>query len=61
MVRCKTAPWGSTYTIRELCRRMMAESDNLAGNMMLKRIGFEEVNATAEWLGTPDQGGTPVS
>jgi beta-lactamase class A len=48
----QNAPVGSTYTIRELCRRMMAESDNTAGNMMLKRIGFEEVNATAEWLGT---------
>jgi beta-lactamase class A len=39
-------PVGSTYTIRELCARMLYDSDNTAANVVLERIGgFERVNS----------------
>ena len=42
---------GSTWTWRQLIRRMIAESDNTASNMILRRLGMKNVNARAERLG----------
>ena len=42
---------GSTWTWRQLIRRMISESDNVASNMILKRLGFQAVNARARALG----------
>ena len=42
---------GSTWTWRQLIRRMIAESDNVASNMLLKRLGVKNVNGRAERLG----------
>jgi len=42
---------GSTWTWRQLIRRMIAESDNVASNMLLKRLGVKNVNTRAERLG----------
>lgn len=44
-------PTGTRYTIRELCRRMLVESDNTAGNMLLRRLGFDAVNRISADLG----------
>ncbi len=45
-------PVGSTYTIRELCARMLYDSDNTAANVVLERIGgFERVNNLLTELG----------
>jgi beta-lactamase class A len=35
---------GRSYTIRYLCQLMLSESDNTAGNVLLKRIGVDTVN-----------------
>jgi len=42
---------GSTWTYRQLARRMIAESDDAASNILLRRLGVERVNARAEGLG----------
>jgi len=42
---------GSTWTVRQLLRKMIAESDNVASNMLLQRLGMKNVNARAEKLG----------
>ncbi len=42
---------GSTWTYLQLARRMIAESDNTASNLILDRLGMESVNARAERLG----------
>lgn len=42
---------GSTWTWRQLLRRMIAESDNVASNMILRRLGMARVNARAEQMG----------
>lgn len=42
---------GSTWTNRQLFRKMIAESDNIASNMLLRRLGMRNVNARAEKLG----------
>jgi len=44
-------PPGQTYSLRELCRRMLVESDNVASNLLLRRIGFDQVNALMGQLG----------
>ncbi len=44
-------PAGTRYTIRDLCRRMLSESDNTAGNMVLGRLGFDAVNRITAELG----------
>lgn len=45
-------PVGSTYTTRELCARMLYDSDNTAANVVLERIGgFERVNSLLTDLG----------
>jgi beta-lactamase class A len=42
---------GSTWTYRQLARRMIAESDNSASNILLRRLGLEAVNRRARALG----------
>lgn len=42
---------GSTWTWRQLIRRMIAESDNTASNLLLRRLGMKNVNLRAERLG----------
>ncbi len=42
---------GSTWTYRQLARRMISESDNVASNLILKRLGMKSVNRRAERLG----------
>lgn len=50
--RLQSAPPGTSYTIRDLCVRMIADSDNTATNMLLTRIGgFAPVNTLMEHLG----------
>jgi len=46
-------PDGSSYQISDLCDRMLRESDNTAGNLILGRIGFAAVNSTMDALGAP--------
>ncbi len=46
-------PAGTTYTIRELCARMISDSDNTAANMLVEYIGgFAVVNETMRQVGT---------
>lgn len=42
---------GSTWSWRQVARRMMVESDNTAANMLLDRLGLDRVNARAAALG----------
>jgi beta-lactamase class A len=42
---------GTSYTLRELCVKMISESDNTASNMLLTRIGFDRVNSLMQQLG----------
>jgi len=42
---------GEVRTIRELCYLMLRDSDNTAGNIILKRIGFDAVAAFDQSLG----------
>ena len=42
---------GSTWTWLQVSRRMIAESDNMASNLLLRRLGAERVNARAAALG----------
>lgn len=42
---------GSTWTWRQVARRMIVESDNTASNMILSRLGMDRVNARAAALG----------
>jgi beta-lactamase class A len=42
----------SRYSYRELCRRMIVDSDNTAGNIVLNRIGYDAVNNYMSQLGT---------
>ena len=42
---------GSTWSYRQLLRKMIVESDDIASNMLLKRLGLRQVNARAEALG----------
>jgi beta-lactamase class A len=46
-------PAGTAYTIRELCARMISDSDNTAANMLVEYIGgFAVVNGTMQQIGT---------
>lgn len=47
----QNAPTGSQYTTRELVQHMLSDSDNTAGNMLLRHIGFEAVNSLMNQLG----------
>jgi beta-lactamase class A len=42
---------GSTWTWLQIARRMIAESDNTASNLLLRRLGMDRVNARAAALG----------
>ena len=42
---------GSTWSYRQLIRKMIVESDDIASNILLKRLGMRSVNARAEKLG----------
>ncbi len=42
---------GSTWTYLQMARRMIAESDNTASNILLRRLGMSRVNDRAERLG----------
>lgn len=42
---------GSTWSWAQLARRMIAESDNTASNLLLRRLGMDRVNARAAALG----------
>ena len=42
---------GSTWTWRQIARRMILESDNTAANLVLARLGMDRVNARAAALG----------
>jgi beta-lactamase class A len=42
---------GTTWTCRQLARRMILESDNTASNILLERLGMASVNARAGRLG----------
>ena len=45
---------GTTYTLEELAYHMIAESDNVATNMLIGVLGMDAVNAEAVALGLPD-------
>ncbi len=42
---------GSSWTYLQYARRMIAESDNTAANILLRRLGMDKVNARAQALG----------
>jgi beta-lactamase class A len=44
---------GSTWSYGQLARRMIAESDNFASNLLLRRLGRDAVNRRAASLGMP--------
>jgi beta-lactamase class A len=45
------APLGSSYTLRDLSRRMISESDNVAANLLLKELTFDRVNQRMQQIG----------
>ena len=45
---------GIPLTLRDLVRLMMVISDNTASNIMLDRLGMDEINAFSKSLGTQD-------
>jgi beta-lactamase class A len=48
-------PPGTAYTVRDLCRRMIAESDDTAAAMLIRSIGgFDRVNAQMQALGATE-------
>jgi beta-lactamase class A len=44
-------PVGSSWTYLQFARRMISESDNVAANILLRRLGFRSVNERAAKLG----------
>lgn len=47
----QSAGVGTTFTLGELARLMICESDNVAANILINRMGMDAVNAQAEKLG----------
>ena len=47
----QSAGVGATYTYAELARLMICESDNVAANVLIDRMGMDAVNAQAKKLG----------
>ena len=47
----QSAAVGTQYTLGELARLMISESDNIAANVLIERMGMDAVNAQAEKLG----------
>lgn len=37
--------FGSVWTVAELAQKMMKESDNVAKNMLIRRLGIDQINA----------------
>lgn len=52
--RIQGDPVGTAYTLRELARRMIVDSDNVAANMLLGHLTFENINALMIQLGAND-------
>lgn len=50
----KHTPSGRTFTVKELCELMIAESDNSATNMLIHRLGFDYLNSTFKRLALKD-------
>jgi beta-lactamase class A len=44
-------PLGSSWTYLQFARRMISESDNVAANILLRRLGMRQVNERAQKLG----------
>lgn len=42
---------GAVYTVEELARLMISQSDNVAANMLIDLVGYDAVNAEADKLG----------
>lgn len=42
---------GSSWTYNQLARRMIVESDNVASNLLLRRVGMKNANRRAHGLG----------
>jgi beta-lactamase class A len=42
--RIQGDPIGTLYSLHDLARRMIVDSDNVAANLLLKRLGFETIN-----------------
>ncbi len=42
---------GTSETMAKLARRMMLDSDNIATNVLIRRLGMDKINARAEALG----------
>ncbi|HKW44048.1 MAG TPA: serine hydrolase [Candidatus Eremiobacteraceae bacterium] len=45
------APWGTRYSVATLLQLMITRSDNTAANMLIRRVGRQNVNATMAGLG----------
>jgi len=45
---------GSTWSLLDLCERMIAHSDNVATDLILEVVGLESVNRTMDALGFAD-------
>lgn len=45
---------GTRITLRDAVRLMIVFSDNTATNLVLDKVGLENVNETTAWLGCPD-------
>lgn len=49
--RLQSQPVGSRYTVRELARRALVDSDNVATRMLLRRLGRENFQTYVRGLG----------
>jgi beta-lactamase class A len=47
-------PAGTYFSIDELIRRMISESDNTAANMLINYLGFDYINGTFKRMGMQD-------
>jgi beta-lactamase class A len=47
----QSEPLGSSWTYLQYARRMISESDNVASNILLRRLGMRNVNARGAKLG----------
>lgn len=49
--RLCNAPWGTRYSVSTLLSLMITRSDNTAANMLIRKVGRQNVNATMAGLG----------
>jgi beta-lactamase class A len=49
----QNSPIGSDYSVKELASRMMKESDNVAANIMIRMLGWQNLRAFADELALP--------